>query len=341
MKIAALLLFAVSAVAQVTNPLLPSGADPWIVRDGHTYYLMTTTSRNVTLRKADTLAALSTAAPVVVWKPAADNAYSKQLWAPEMHRIDGRWYIYVAADDGDNHHHRIYVLENRAEDPTSGQWKFLGKLNTPDDSWAIDLTVFEYKDKWYAVWAGWPGTENGVQNLYLARMKNPWTLEGERVLLSSPTYKWETKGDLGKPDGAAHHVDINEGPEVLQHDGRVFLTYSASGCWTDNYALGMLTLAKDGDPLDAKAWTKSQQPVFTSDASAHAFGTGHNGFFPSPDGKQNWIVYHANPEPHMGCRNKRATRVQPFTWNADGTPHFGKPVPLGESIPSPSGEEAK
>ncbi|MBS1814164.1 MAG: glycoside hydrolase family 43 protein [Acidobacteria bacterium] len=270
-----------------------------------------------------------------------ESAYSKQLWAPELHRIHGRWYIYVAADDGDNHHHRIYVLENRENDPASLHWKLLGKLNTQDDSWAIDLTAFEYKGKWYAVWAGWPGTENGVQNLYISRMKKPWKLEGKRILLSTPTYAWETKGDLNKPDGAARHVNINEGPEVLQHDGRVFLTYSASACWEDEYALGMLTLAPGGDPMDPKAWTKSSQPVFASDAAAHAFGTGHNGFFTSPDGKQNWIVYHANPAPHMGCGGKRATRVQPFTWNADGTPHFGTPVPLGETIPSPSGEEAK
>lgn len=341
MKAATFLLFASVAAAQVMNPLVPHGADPWIVREGHTYYLTTTPGKDLKIRKSDTLAGLATAPLVTVWHTPAEGMYSKQVWAPELHHIDGKWYLYFAASDGDNHNHRIYVIENSDKDPTTQNWVFKGKLNTPDDSWAIDLTTFEYRHKRYAVWAGWPGTDNGVQNLYIARMKNPWTFATDRVLISTPTFPWEKIGNLGKPDGKAKHLDVNEGPEALEHDGHLFLVYSASACWTDHYALGMLSLKDGGDPIHAKDWKKSDKPVFTSSPEAHAYGTGHNGFFTSPDGKENWIVYHANPEPNQGCKNQRSTRVQPFTWNTDGTPNFGRPAPLGKTIPSPSGEESK
>jgi GH43 family beta-xylosidase len=131
---------------------------------------------------------------------------------------------------------------------------------------------------------------------------------------------------------------VNEGPETLKHGRKIFLVYSASGCWTDNYALGMLTADQKADLLNQASWTKNPQPVFTERPEAHAYGTGHNSFFKSPDGKQDWIVYHANPEPHEGCNGARSPRAQPFKWNAEGTPDFGRPVPTGKPIPKPSGK---
>ena len=47
-----------------------------------------------------------------VWVPDPESIYSKMLWAPELHLIDGKWYIYVAACDGDNANHRMIVLES-------------------------------------------------------------------------------------------------------------------------------------------------------------------------------------------------------------------------------------
>ena len=121
--------------------------------------------------------------------------------------------------------------------------------------------------------------------------------------------------------------------------GDVFLIYSASFCGTDDYALGMLSLAKDADPLLRASWIKNDNTVFSKVPTA--YGAGHNGFFKSKDGKEDWIIYHANAESHpnnSGCGNSRSTRIQKFTWNDDGTPNFGQPVALGESIDVPSGE---
>ena len=130
---------------------------------------------------------------------------------------------------------------------------------------------------------------------------------------------------------------MNEGPEILRHDGRIFLVYSASACWTDFYELGMLTAAAGSDLLDPRSWQKSPAPVFWQSPEAHAYGPGHNSFFQSPDGKQDWILYHANPEPNQGCGGHRSPRAQPFTWKPDGTPDFGRPVSISTPIPAPSG----
>ncbi len=118
----------------------------------------------------------------------------------------------------------------------------------------------------------------------------------------------------------------------------MFLVYSASGCWTDDYALGLLTLKEGGDPLNASDWTKTPAPVFTKKPSGSAFGPGHSSFFKSADGTEDWILYHANSTAGQGCGDARNPRMQKFTWNADGTPNFGEPVSINTGIKKPSGE---
>jgi hypothetical protein len=132
-------------------------------------------------------------------------------------------------------------------------------------------------------------------------------------------------------------ANVNEGPEVLQRDGKTFIIYSASACWGPDYKLGMLTYG-GGDPLSESAWVKHPDPVFARSDANGVYAPGHNGFFTSPDGSESWIVYHANASPGDGCTGERTTRVQPFTWNDDGTPNFGEPLALDTPIAPPSGE---
>jgi len=314
------------------NPLLPSGADPWVTSRNGFYYVMVTTGRNLTIRKTRDITDLEHAEKKVVWTPPATGPYSRDIWAPELHFLAGKWYIYFAADSGSNETHRIWVLENGADDPLTGEWTMKGKLADPSDRWAIDATVFENRGKMFAAWSGWPGDKDGEQDIYIARLANPWTVEGSRSLLSTPQYPWEKHGDL-----PGRHVNVNEGPEALIHGKNVFLVYSASGCWTNDYALGMLRASASADLTKPSSWKKSEEPVFTESPAAHAFGPGHNGFFKSPDGKQDWIIYHANLGGNEGCGPKRAPRAQRFRWKTDGTPDFGSPLPVEREFPKPSG----
>lgn len=331
----ALLFISLPARAQspqtFTNPLLPSGPDPWVIYWKGNYYYSNTTGANLTLRKTADITDLVHAETKVVWTPEPGHPWSKQLWAPELHRWGNKWYIYFAADAGDNASHRIYVVENKNDDPTVGAWTLRGQVKDHTDRWAIDATIFEHRGTHYMVWSGWPAAGDGEQDLYIARMSNPWTINSARTLISQPTQPWETHGDL-----PGRHVNVNEGPELLRHGNKLFLVFSASGCWTDFYTLGLLEADTSADLLDAKSWKKLDHPFLSTAPTADAFGPGHNGFFQSPDGKEDWIIYHANPKPGEGCGNFRSPRIQPFTWNADGTPNFGKPVPLGQPLPKPS-----
>lgn len=323
------------------NPLLPAGADPWVTyRDGY-YYYMNTMGTNLTIWKTHDITDLKNAERKTVWTPPVGGPYSHDIWAPELHYLQGKWYIYFAADAGSNQTHRVWVLENASSDPLTGAWTMKGQLADSSDKWAIDPTVFENRGSLYALWSGWQGDVNGVQSIYMARLKNPWTVEGSRLKLSTPQYPWEKVGDLLQPGHvvALPHVDVNEGPEVLEHGGKIFVIYSGSACWTDYYELGMMTASADSNLMDISSWKKSDRPVFRQSPEASVYGTGHNSFFKSPDGKQDWILYHANSEPGEGCGQHRSPRAQPFTWNPDGTPNFGRPIPTTQRIKKPSGTQ--
>lgn len=315
------------------NPIIGNGADPWIVRhtDGY-YYYTNTTGNNITIWKSTTISGLQNAESKVVWTPEQGAPNDSHIWAPEMHFIDGKWYIYFAASGGDMGQQRMHVIESATDDPfseyTYPEGTTYGKITTPQDKWSIDGTILDYQGQYYFAWSGWEGDVNVRQDIYIAKMENPWTVSGERVELSRPEFDWEK---IGEPH-------VNEGPQFLQNpDGQMFMIYSASGSWTDDYKLGMLTFTGT-DPLNPEHWEKGTEPVFVKDPTVSVFGPGHNGFFKSPDGTEDWIIYHAAK--FQGSGWDRNVRMQKFTWNEDGTPNFGTPVATGTLQAVPSGEQA-
>lgn len=317
------------------NPLLQVGPDPWVVQKDSFYYYTNTTADRLELWKTKALSRLANAQKKLIWKSSGSGAHSHNIWAPELHRLDGKWYFYFSAGSTPLiSDHQIYVLENDAEDPFEGSWVDKGKICDPlHDYFSIDATVLQLNNKKYLIWSSVPVENSGVQALYIAEMKNPWTLASSRVLISSPAYDWEKVGSA--PDHG-----VNEGPEVLKNSkGQVFLTYSASGCWTDGYGLGLLTLKDEGDPLVASNWSKSANSYFQTSSENKTYGPGHNSFFKSPDSREDWILYHAHTDPGQSCDDYRNPRIQKFTWNSDGSPNFGLPVHTNRRLYRPSGEQ--
>jgi GH43 family beta-xylosidase len=313
-----------------TNPIITStvsSPDPWITYHEGYYYFCISWNRAIWVWKAHTISGIDRGVKVKVWSAPSTGVNSRQIWAPELHFINGRWYIYYAACDGDNATHRMFVLESSSAD-AQGQYLDRGIITDPEDRWAIDGTVVQTAADdndaaLYFIWSGWPGDRNGKQNIYIAAMSNPWTISSNRVLISTPTYKWEGW--------------INEGPQVLRRDNRTFVVYSANASWKADYCLGLLTNS-DGQLLNGASWSKHPEPVFQKLTEVNGvYSTGHCSFVKSPDGQEDWILYHAKDHPRKGWKGRR-TMAQKFHWREDGTPHFGYPIPAGVSIVCPSGE---
>ncbi|MBT0773276.1 family 43 glycosylhydrolase [Kineosporia sp. J2-2] len=313
-----------AAAGTFNNPVKRNGPDPWLQYHNGYYYLATTTwNSTVTMRRADTLAGLATATDQVVFDLAGRANGCCNMWAPEFHLINGHWYLYYTAGQNVTDYNptqRLHVLESSGTDPM-GPYTFKADLGS---EWALDASVLTVGGKLYLM--GTYGGDGAGQSNFIQRLTNPWTPTGSRVRFSSPTLSWEQQ------TGA-----VNEGPEPLYHNGKVMVVYSASACWGPDYKLGLLTLTGT-DPLNPAHWTKKPTPVFQRSDTNGVYAPGHNGFFRSPDGTEDWIVYHANDSASGGCDMNRSTRAQKFTWNADGTPNFGTPARLGVTLTAPSGE---
>ncbi len=316
---------------QFVNPIA-EGADPWVVRDPNAdryLWCLSEGNRGIAIHAGKRLTALG--GKHIVWSAPEAGPVSREIWAPELHFLDGRWHVYFAASDGRNANHLAYVLVSRTSDPL-GDYDLHGPLETGDRAgkpiWAIDMTVLEREGRRFALWSGWDEPGSDRQFLYAAAMKSPTEIVPPRVrICSNDDFPWEFTLDGGKGRG------LHEAPQVLKTDRRTFVTYSCGASWKPTYKLGRLELT-GRDPLDPQSWVKHDRPVFTS--TDRTFGVGHSCFVPSPDRSQLWHVFHAKRDRNDGWR--RGVFVQPMEIGEDGAPKFFRPVAPGEPLKRPAGE---
>lgn len=326
-----------------TNPILPTGAEPWAIFHNGYYYYMQGMENKLVLWKTADITDLKNAPQKTIWLP-TDPKNSQHLWGPEIHFLNGKWYVYYVADDGNMDNHQIYVLENTAKDPFEGKFVLKGRISTDKkNNWAIHPNVFEHKGSLYMTWSGWQSRRVNIeyQCIYIAKMKNPWTLDSQRVLISQPELEWERQWI--NPDGSktAYTIYVNEAPQFFRNKAqdKLYIFYSASGNWTPFYSVGMLTADATSDLLKPASWEKSERPVFKQSPELKIFAPGNCCFLPSPDGKEFYVLYHARKienEP-IGALDSRSPRLQKIKWSEDGTPYFSEMISETVSLPKPSG----
>ena len=323
------------AAGYFTNPIA-DGADPWVLKKDNVYYSCGSGPRGIYVSKSTKLT--QPGERVWVWQSPANGWNKSNIWAPEIHFLNGKWYIYYAAGKEAGSpfiHQRSGVLESVSNNPF-GPYHDKGMLYTGDNisdpasvKWAIDLSPFRMNGQLYAVWSGWEEnatTDRTKQHLYLARMSNPWTISSNRVKISSPTEEWETGGEL----------DLNEGPELLRKKEKAFIIYSCRESWLTEYRLAQLSLSDTTlNPMQPENWIKFG-PVFQG--NFQVYGVGHCSFTKSPDNTEDWIFYHTKKTTTPGWQ--REIRLQPFTWKSNGEPDFGTPIPAGIPVRLPAGESA-
>lgn len=305
------------------EPWILQRADPFICKGNDGWYYFTASVPaydGIILRRAKTIAELADAEETYVWKKHDSGIMSEHIWAPEIHYLFGKWYIYFAAGEKENVWNiRPYVLECDSEDPYTGNWSEKGIMQCAKDdefsfrAFSLDATVFENKGKYYYIWAEKVGVGRQISNLYIGEMENAYRLKTVQVLLTTPDYDWERVGFW-----------VNEGPAVLKKNGKLFMTYSASETGTA-YCVGMMTADENSDPLDPLSWKKERHPLLKTEVSLSIYGPGHNSFTVDEEGN-DIMVYHARTEAEIEgnplYNPNRHAMLMKVKWDDEGKPVF-------------------
>ncbi len=263
-----------------------------------------------------------------VWTAVDGTWNAGTVWAPEIHYLHGKYYIYYASSVLDCGiagwaTRRMGVLE--AECPL-GPYTDMGQLELGEEM-SIDGTVLETPDgKLFFVYMRNLRFGNQLNTLCIAPMESPIKIAGEPVLISQPQYPWEEF--------------VNEGPQALCCNGKIMIVYSAHAAHNPNYCLALLVCENDQDILNRNSWTKHDVSSFHMGNGV--LGPGHASITLSPDDSVPYLVYHckSNSCSTFGVEGSmyRMVCVQPFDWYPDGKPDFGQPLPLSTPMPLPSGE---
>ncbi len=312
-----------AAELKYNEPWIWQRADPYVYRhtDGTYYFTASVPAYDrIILRQSATLAGLAAAEEVTIWEKHKTGIMGEHIWAPELHFLDGKWYIYFAGGEAeDKWAIRPYVLECADADPVTGTWVEKGKMKCAEDdefsfrSFSLDATILENKGEHYYIWAEKVGVGKMISNLYIAHMKSPYELDTVQVLLTTPDYDWE-------------RVDfwVNEGPAVLKRNGKIYVTFSASATGAC-YCMGLLTADENTDLLDPRSWDKDRYPVLASDEELEIYGPGHNSFTVDEEGN-DILVYHARKESEIEgdplYNPNRHAMLMKFGWDETGRPVF-------------------
>lgn len=310
-------------ILKFNEPWILQRADPYVYlhTDGWYYFTGSIPEYDcIGLRRARSLAELPEAEEVIIWKKHESGPMSEHIWAPELHYLQGKWYLYFAAGEKEDVWKiRPFVLECRGQNPLTDPWEEKGKMQRADgdefsfEAFSLDATVFEDKGRYYFVWAEKVGVGKQISNLYIAEMESPYKLKTVQVLLTTPDYDWERVGFW-----------VNEGPGILKHGNKLFLTYSASETGTA-YCVGMLTAESGSDLLDPLSWKKERYPVLKTEEKRGIFGPGHNSFTKDEEGN-DIMVYHARREAEITgnplYNPNRHAHLMKLRWNKEDCPVF-------------------
>ncbi len=310
-------------LTEYNEPFIIQRADPYVVKaeDGSYYFTASVPAYNkIILRHSKTLLGLADAEEVTIWEAHTQGPMGNHIWAPEMHFVFGKWYIYFAAGDyEDKWKIRPYVLECTGMDPINDAWVEKGRMQPADEdefsfrSFSLDGTIFENKGDYYYVWAEKVGVGKMISNLYIARMESATKLSTVQVLLTTPDYDWERIGFW-----------VAEGPATVKRGGKIYLTYSASATGAC-YCMGMLSIDETADMLDPQMWKKERYPVVKTDVEKGIYGPGHNSFTKDEEGNDICVFHARTYEEIVGdplYDPNRHAMLMKVDWDEDDKPVF-------------------
>lgn len=301
-------------------PVAYNRADPCIGRWKGKYYFIATNdadgNHSIYIREAETIPGLVEAEEHLILDSNTYPEIGGLLWAPEFHIIHDRLYIFHAATPGEFYSEESHVMELReGGNPICRQdWSRPKRVVRKDGSQiceagkeiTLDMTCFEWQGEFYVVWSQRQFLPKDLGAwLYIAKLnaEEPWKLLTDPVLLSKPEYGW-----------ANNHTFVDEGPFALIRGERLFLTFSSAAVDT-SYVVGLLTIEKGKELLDACNWKKKNYPILTARSVEGEYGTGHNAYVEDEDGNI-WNTYHARP----GIDGVRSSGIRRVHFDRDKEP---------------------
>ncbi len=283
------------------NPFILERADPYVTKGHDGYYYFTASYPayldvnngydRIILRRSETVIGLATATEHTIWRAHNKGVMSKHIWAPEIHYIGGKWYVFFAAGEQENQWNiRPFVLMCEGADPINDKWVEMGKMQASEgdktsfNDFSLDMTYFSNNGKHYLLWA----EKVGDSSILMAEIdpSEPWKLTSKPIMLTKPEYEWEKV-----------RFRVNEGASVLKTDDKIYVFFSASGTG-EEYCMGMVCVDKNADLMDKSSWTKSPVPALQTEDLVGEAGPGHNSFTVDENGDLI-IVYHARPTSHF------------------------------------------
>lgn len=177
-------------------------------------------------------------------------------------------------------------------------------------NFSLDITYFESAGRHYVAWAEIVGNSSIL--IGEINPDEPWRLISKSLVLSSPEYAWEWKGNTW----------VNEGAYVIKNQGRIYMSFAAASV-DEAYCVGILNADQNADLLDKSSWIKSKYPLLASSDLIAQNGPGHNSFTYDEYGNP-LIIYHARTpgEPGDGFLFDpgRHARIKSVNFNVKGYP---------------------
>ena len=310
---------AVSGSAEFQNPIIGYGADPSVCyADGWYYYVRASavgTTPCILISRAANLADIGNTTATVVWTATADV---KSIWAPQLYRFDGAWYLYTSvADSTSSSAKRNPIVLKSTDAVPNSEFTYIGTLEGLDASvWSwLSPRIFEYEGTRYYISSVFATAADNTakrhkQTLVIGKLKSPTAFEDGVSAIATPDKSWEG-------------YDIIEGPfPVYGEDGTLYIAYAANYADGDDYCTGLLKLTDKTNLLAAASWEKQAQPMQRRDDKNEIFAPGATIFVPTPDGKEIYAVYHAKL--HANNQYNRSIFMQKLGYR-DGVPYLGAP----------------
>ena len=308
-----------AVVSDYAVPFAYGEADPVVYKYNNKYYFIATNEtggqKDLYIREGNTIEEAAAGEEVLIFQHTSSGDHSGCNWAPELHVINGDLYcLFASSTTGSWNAVQSRIMKCTGDPMDINAWEEPVRVtrkdgsNLIDEGITLDMTYFEANGKHYYAWAERPITSQGTGNSYIAiaemNPEEPSKISSDPVIIRVPNYGWDRRT-----------TTVDEGPYVLKHEGKLYMTFSGSGC-DNTYCLGLLTADEDADLLNADNWKVTNYPVLASEHTDGEYGPGHNAFVKDEYGR-DVIVYHMK---HNGGTRSATAKTMHYAF--DGTPIF-------------------